>query len=59
MMGPQSWLQKALGLVGEEREEKNMNTDMTVGLGMVRARHLHESYLREVFPMCGGAGLAR
>lgn len=50
MMGPQGSLQKALGLVGKEGEEENMNTDMTLGLGMVRARHLHDSYLEGSIP---------
>lgn len=49
-MGPYGWLQKALGLVGKEGEEENMNTNITLGLGMVRARHLHDSYLEGSIP---------
>lgn len=38
------------GISGERRRRKSMNTDMTVELGMARARHVHDSYLEGSIP---------
>lgn len=39
--------------MGKEGKERNMNTGLTMRLGIVRARHLHNSYLEGCVPDVG------
>lgn len=38
--------------MGKEGKDRNVNTDVTVGLGMVRARRLYDSYLGRNIHQC-------